>query len=281
MTDSFILGLSSGSACLVTCGMVMFPYILAGPAGVRKIAFDLSAFMFTRLVIYFVLATLSWYFGKALLTAPVVRTYVPGVLYIVFAVMLIWYSIGRNRKKVCPAKIVTAVENRKLVPVLLGVVNSLGFCPALLLILTKGAFQGTLTRSYLAFLAFFAGSSLWFLPLPIAGKLKKKQVLETIGVLATGLAGMPFMKINPNYTGGEVAFREISPACTLVVHKPVFNGFLRERKEGFVQVDWRGKIPEIISDTIYYDGNGTKDFLVSIDTKSNAAKITPFSKYIV
>jgi uncharacterized membrane protein (DUF485 family) len=193
MTDSFILGLSSGSACLVTCGMVLFPYILAGPAGVRKIAVDLSVFLLTRLVIYFLLATLAWYFGKAVFTSTVVRTWISGVLYIVFAVMLIWYSISRNRKKECPAKIVTTVENKRLVPVLLGVVNSLGFCPALLLILTKGAVQGTLTQSYLAFLAFFIGSSLWFLPLPFAGKLKRKKALETIGVLATGLAGTIFI----------------------------------------------------------------------------------------
>ena len=41
MTESLILGLSSGSACLATCGMVMFPYLMAGSAGVKKIVVDL------------------------------------------------------------------------------------------------------------------------------------------------------------------------------------------------------------------------------------------------
>jgi len=45
MTDSFILGLSSGSACLLTCGMVMFPYLMAGSAGVKRIAVDVSVFL--------------------------------------------------------------------------------------------------------------------------------------------------------------------------------------------------------------------------------------------
>jgi hypothetical protein len=76
---------------------------------------------------------------------------------------------------------------------MLGLVNSLGFCPALLIILTKGATQATLLQSYIAFLAFFAGSSLWFLPLPFAGKIRKRQALETIGILATGLAGTIFI----------------------------------------------------------------------------------------
>jgi hypothetical protein len=193
MTDSFILGLSSGSACLVTCGMVMFPYFMAGSASPKKIIADLSVFMLTRLIIYLFLATIAWFFGQAIFTNPVMRNVVPGILYVVFAIMLVWYSIGRNRKADCPAKIVTTINNRKLIPLFLGVVNSLGFCPALFIILTKGATQNTLIQSYLAFLAFFAGSSLWFLPLPLAGKITKKKVIETIGILATGLAGTIFI----------------------------------------------------------------------------------------
>jgi len=193
MADSFILGLSSGTACLVTCGMIMFPYLMAGSAGVRKIAFDLSVFLLTRLVVYFILATVTWFFGQALFSSDLVRSFLPGILYVVFAVMLIWYSIEKNRKKMCPAAIVTTVDNKKLVPVLLGIVNSIGFCPALLIIITKGATQGTLVQSYLAFLAFFVGSSLWFFPLPFAGRIRRKQVIQTIGIFATGLAGIIFI----------------------------------------------------------------------------------------
>jgi hypothetical protein len=203
MTESFILGLSSGSACVVTCGMVMFPYLMAGASGTRKIINDLSFFLLTRLIVYLLLATLVFYFGQALFINKVVRNTLPGILYVVFAVILVWYSISRNREKNCPARFVTSVNNNKVVPVLLGIVNSIGFCPALLLILTKGALQDTIVHSYLDFLAFFAGSSLWFLPLPMAGKIRKKEVLETIGILATGLAGVIFMiKGLTNLIGG-------------------------------------------------------------------------------
>jgi sulfite exporter TauE/SafE len=191
--DSFILGISTGSACLLTCGMVMFPYLMSGSAGVRRITADLSVFLLSRLVVYSVLAAASWYFGNALFANQVVRSIVPGVLYIVFAIMLVWYAVDRNRKKDCPARFVTTVNNRRLIPIFLGVVNSLGFCPALFLILTKGASEESLAQSFAAFLAFFIGSSLWFLPLPLAGKIKKKKVLETIGILATGLAGIIFI----------------------------------------------------------------------------------------
>lgn len=205
MTDSLILGLSSGSACLATCGMVMFPYLMAGASGVKRIVLDLTLFLLTRFLVYFILATLSWYFGQAFFSNPFVRNIVPGILYIVFAVMLVWYSISKNRNPDCPAKIVQTVNNHRLVPILLGIVNSLGFCPALFIILTKGATQSTLVQSYLAFLAFFIGSSVWFLPLPLAGKIRKKEVLINIGILATGLAGIIFMiKGLTNLIGGII-----------------------------------------------------------------------------
>jgi hypothetical protein len=125
MAESFILGLSSGSACLVTCGMVMFPYLMAGSAGVKKIVTDVGVFLLTRLLVYFAIATLIWYFGQKFLSSQVIRTWVSGILYIVFAVMLIWYSLRRNQSKECPAGIIASVENAKLIPVVLGVVNCL------------------------------------------------------------------------------------------------------------------------------------------------------------
>jgi len=203
MADSFILGLSSGSACLMTCGMVMFPYLLSGSAGAKRISADISLLLIARFIVYFLLATIVWYFGQAFFTNSVVRNIVPGILYIVFSVMLVWYSIGKNREKHCPSKIVTVVNKHGLVPVFLGIVNSIGFCPALFIILTKSSTQASLSQGYLAFLAFFAGSSLWFIPLPLAGKIRKGEVLKTIGILATGLAGIIFMiKGITNLIGG-------------------------------------------------------------------------------
>jgi cytochrome c biogenesis protein CcdA len=205
MLDSFILGLSSGSACLLTCGMVMFPYLMAGSAGTRKIIADVSFFLLARLIVYSVLVTLAWYFGKVLFTSTIFSNYISGTLYILFSVMLIWYSISRTRKPDCPAKIINTVQNKRLIPVILGIVNSLGFCPALLLMLTKSATQENILQGYLALLCFFAGSALYFIPVPLAGIIKRKKLFETIGILATGLAGVIFIiKGITNIIGGII-----------------------------------------------------------------------------
>ena len=205
MAEAFILGLSTGSACLVTCGMVMLPYFVADSAGVRKTGTGLLLFLATRFVVYLILATLAWFSGRTLFASPVMRNIVPGVLYVVFAVMLVLYSLDRGQKTSCPAKFSAAINRKGLIPVMLGIVNSIGFCPALFILITNSATQSSLSGSYLAFAAFFAGSSLWFVPVPLAGKLKGKEVIRTIGILATGLAGVIFMiKGITNIIGGIV-----------------------------------------------------------------------------
>jgi hypothetical protein len=91
---------------------------------------------------------------------------------------------------------------------------------------------------------------------------------------------LPFMKLNPRYTGGEIADQIISKSCTLDIRKPVFNGFLKERNLGFVQLDWHGTIPDIIKDSIDYNHDGIKDFCVLIDRKNSKTVLDPINRKI-
>jgi hypothetical protein len=108
--------------------------------------------------------------------------------------------------------------------------------------------------------------------------------LILIIILFPGLNGfsvsvskMPFMKLNPRYTGGEIANQVIAENCTLNIRKPVFNGFLREINSGFVQLDWHGTIPEMIHDSIDYDHDGKKDFCIFIDRKNSKTVLDPLN----
>jgi hypothetical protein len=104
--------------------------------------------------------------------------------------------------------------------------------------------------------------------------------LLIIIILFPGLTGfskslghLSFMKINPNYSGGDIAFSDTVPGYRLDVRKPVFDGLVGERKKGFVQFDWRGRIPEIISDTIDFDRDGKTDFVIVINTRESKTSI--------
>jgi hypothetical protein len=103
-------------------------------------------------------------------------------------------------------------------------------------------------------------------------------LFPALNPLATATSKLPFMKINPNYSGSYVV-KEIAKAnYTINIRKPVFSGLIGERKNGFVQIDWRGKLPKSIIDTIDYDDDSKKDFIVQIDTlnaQSNIISLNP------
>lgn len=101
-----------------------------------------------------------------------------------------------------------------------------------------------------------------------------------IGVFSKSVSRLPFMKLNPNLTGGVVARQMISEGCTLDIRKPVFDGLIGERKNGFVQLDWRGNIPESINDTIDYDNDGTSDFSVIINRKESKAELASYNPLV-
>ena len=101
-----------------------------------------------------------------------------------------------------------------------------------------------------------------------------------LNTFSVSVSKLPFMKINPRYTGGEIANQMISASCTLNIRKPVFNGLLKERNTGFVQMDWHGTIPERYSDSIDYNNDGKKDFCILIDRKNSKTVLESFNRKV-
>jgi hypothetical protein len=97
---------------------------------------------------------------------------------------------------------------------------------------------------------------------------------------SSSAATLPFMKINPNYSGGVVVKEMITAGCTLDIRKPVFDGLLKERKTGFMQIDWRGTLPEKLSDTIDYNLDGIPDFWITVDRKGSKTGLNPFNSRV-
>jgi hypothetical protein len=98
-------------------------------------------------------------------------------------------------------------------------------------------------------------------------------LFPALNPLATATSKLPFMKINPNYSGSYVVKEIAKTGYTIDIRKPVFNGLIGERKNGFVQIDWRGNLSGMILDTIDYDDDSVKDFIIQIDTLNAQSKI--------
>jgi len=98
--------------------------------------------------------------------------------------------------------------------------------------------------------------------------------------ISEGLSKAPFMKIHPMYTGGEIIDSVKKSNRTIYIHRPVFNGLIKERMLGFVQIDWHGNIPNVINDTIDYNKDTIPDFIINIDTRNNITDLKKISAYV-
>lgn len=99
---------------------------------------------------------------------------------------------------------------------------------------------------------------------------------------AHSLAKLPFMKVNPKFTGGELG-REVPHATyKTLIYRPVFSALIGESSLGMVQVKWVGNelLPERIVESVDYDLDGKADFSVDIDTRKNTTAFAPVNKKI-
>jgi hypothetical protein len=77
-----------------------------------------------------------------------------------------------------------------LVPAIGGFATGLNVCPPFLLAITGATESGKVLASISFFIMFFAGTAVYFLPLPFIGFFRKQQVLKAVGKFAAILAGL-------------------------------------------------------------------------------------------
>jgi hypothetical protein len=102
------------------------------------------------------------------------------------------------------------------------------------------------------------------------------------GQFATLLSKLPFMKVSPIYSGG-VADRVIEKSgMKITINKPVFEALIGESREGFVQIRFSDstQLPATIMQVIDYNNDGSGDFILNINTRSNQTQMEPINKNV-
>lgn len=99
---------------------------------------------------------------------------------------------------------------------------------------------------------------------------------------AQQLSYLPFMKVNPKYTGGEIARIYEQDSMIITVNKPVFPSLFGSGSKGFVQVKFSGvkTLPVLINQKIDYDNDGKADFFLNINTLTSDVKFETLSENV-
>lgn len=100
---------------------------------------------------------------------------------------------------------------------------------------------------------------------------------------AQKLAHLPFMKVNPKYTGGDVNRSYTKDGITTTIYKPVFTALIGQSSKGFVQVKYSAakQLPAIIHSTVDYNNDAKPDLTLSINTTTGDTKLTSLSKDVL
>ena len=94
--EGFMLGLSSGAACMAVCAPVLVPYLLGEGKGVIRNAFLTGQFLLGRLLGYLLFSVLAWIVGRAILQGGSRHDLIIGTAYLLFSLLLIFYGFFRT-----------------------------------------------------------------------------------------------------------------------------------------------------------------------------------------
>jgi hypothetical protein len=198
LLDGFLLGIASGGACLAYCAPVLVPCLVGEGRTMWGNVVLVGGFLGGRLAGYLVFAVLAWLAHAALIEDLPHRAFVTGAVTIVLAILLIVYGFGR-RTPHCAAASAGAALGRThhpslwLVPVLPGFLTGVSLCPPFLLAFSSAAQLPQLRESLFFFAAFFLGTSVYVMPLPLVGLAGRHEAIRTIGRLAAGVAGLLYL----------------------------------------------------------------------------------------
>ena len=194
----FLLGLANGTFCFAYCAAILVPYLLSEGKNVRRNFITILYFLSGRLLGYSAFAIVAWITNLIVIQNLTNRTTILGVVYIALAVLLLLYGFG-NKEPHCAAKSTKALKKRigtrhkYLLPVILGILTGLSLCPPFLLAFTTAVEKDSLWQCLLFFLTFFIGTSVYLMPLPALGLLRRYDVLRYVGRLAAGVMGVYYI----------------------------------------------------------------------------------------
>lgn len=195
--EALLLGLTTGTSCLIFCGPVIVPYLLGEGISVRRSVIDISIFLGSRFTVYILLGFLAALAGQAFFQTDLYRGIITGSAYIILSVALVIYAFFRI-KPLCMLKnlhdIPVNQEDRRtfVVPLVGGLVTGISLCPSLLLAFTGAAAEKSIWQSIAYFIFFFLGTTVYFIPLIFLGLIHGKNVIHIIGKIASGMAGLIF-----------------------------------------------------------------------------------------
>lgn len=190
--EGWLLGLSTGPYCLGACMPFMIPYLFAeGRPTWSANARIVGEFLLGRFLAYLLFGAAVGWIGGWL--APHLTQRVASLALGATAALMLLYALVNS----LPHWTLCAWTLRRLpmvrMPVLLGFLIGINVCPPFLVAVARLLQVGGVTSGMVFFLGFFAGTSLYALPLLGVSPLTRVPRFQRIGTLSALLVGSWFL----------------------------------------------------------------------------------------
>ena len=198
LAEGFLLGLSTGVACIAFCGPILIPYLLAESHTLRQSVIDVSWFLSGRFIAYILTGVIAGLMGAVIFQSPAFRKISGGWLYILLAIGMVIYAFYRS-KHICLGESKGTLRSKfknnwpHLLPVFGGFTSGINLCPPFILAITQASLTRSISESVIFFVAFFFGTAIYFVPMPFISIFRRKQNFQLIGKFAAGIVGTIYL----------------------------------------------------------------------------------------
>jgi len=187
--QGFLLGLALSPTCLGVCLPLLVPYFGAEK---RQLTTNWKAFVFFlagRLVGYSLMGIIAGWLGQEIILQVQAAQQLESIVFLLIGLLLISFAAVKS----FPHWSFCRFLNKNIIcdrtPGVMGVLTGINICPPFVAALFDAAQTGGPGGGALVLIAFFLGTSLILLPLPMVGLLAKEEAMQVAGRIAAGLVG--------------------------------------------------------------------------------------------
>ncbi len=185
LLEGFILGLSTGGYCFITCAPFLLPYVLM----TRRISSFLS-FIAGRFLSYMVFAVIAGFIG-IFLEGGLKR--ISAVFLIIASLCMIFFSIFHLSPESPFCRPWIESGRLKNFPFFAGILLGLNLCPPFIAGMARVTGLGSVWKSIVFFISFFTATTVFLLPALIPVPFFKTEFFKRLGSYLGILAGIWFI----------------------------------------------------------------------------------------
>jgi len=194
LTDGLLLGLATGTYCLVGCVPLLVPHYLAERRDNRWGAFMVVEFLLGRLAAYLVFGVVSGALGES--AREWLAGYPAAVIQPSFTIAAGLVLLAGGLVRIFPrAPACVAVRRWPALgrlPFLAGFVLGMSPCPPFLAAGFKLAALGSVAKAVVLSLGFFTASSVYLVPIAFVGRITRFNRIQDVARVLAVLTGLYF-----------------------------------------------------------------------------------------